>query len=78
MRVETLSNTAAAAIASLAEGSTDLAIEVGQPLQAEDFDNFLTARFRLYAVHKGRIAFAAIEHHPWPLQHGRIVRSKRI
>ena len=56
------------------KGSTELAIEVGDKLVTGDFDHFLTARFRLYAVHKGRVGFAEIEHDPWPLQRGRVLR----
>jgi uncharacterized protein YqjF (DUF2071 family) len=56
------------------QGATDLALEVGATLQTQDFDNFLTARFRLYAVHRSRVAFAEIDHDPWPLQRGKVVR----
>ena len=56
------------------KGSTDLEIQIGQHLDAQDFDHFLTARYRLYAVHKDTVAYAAIEHDPWPLQRGTILR----
>jgi len=56
------------------KGSTDLAIEIGEKFVAQDFDNFLTARYRLYAVHRNRVAFAEIEHDPWPLQNGKLLR----
>lgn len=56
------------------KGSTDLAIEIGEKFAAQDFDNFLTARYRLYAVHRNRVAFAEIDHDPWPLQSGKVLR----
>ncbi len=58
-------------------GETDIVIEPGEPMKAGDFDNFLTARYRLYAVAGGRLGFADIEHAPWPLQRGRIVRIEQ-
>src|SRR5688572_23950039 len=35
-------------------------------------DTFLTARFRLYSTHAGRLITAEVEHPPWPLQEIRI------
>jgi len=44
-------------------------IECGGFLQESDpLATFLTARFRLYTVYRGRLASAAVEHKPWPLQ----------
>jgi hypothetical protein len=59
------------------QGHTDIAIETGEPMEAADFDNFLTARFRLYTVAGKRLAFADIEHAPWPLQQGRVLRLEQ-
>jgi uncharacterized protein YqjF (DUF2071 family) len=56
------------------KGSTNLAIEIGSPLAAQNLDNFLTARYRLYTLHQGRVGYAEIEHNPWPLQHARLRR----
>jgi len=56
------------------QGRTDIAIEPGEAMEAADFDNFVTARFRLYSVAGKRLGFADIEHAPWPLQRGRVVR----
>jgi uncharacterized protein YqjF (DUF2071 family) len=55
-------------------GSADLAIKIGEKFATEDFDHFLTARFRLYTVHRGRVGYAEIDHDPWPLQSGRVLR----
>jgi len=60
--------------APFGQGTTDLAIEIGKPRETGDLDNFLTARYRLYTFHKGRVGYAQIEHEPWPLRHGRVLR----
>jgi uncharacterized protein YqjF (DUF2071 family) len=56
------------------QGGTDLAIEFGDMLAAKNFDHFLTARYRLYAVHNRRVAFAQIDHSPWTLQAAKVLR----
>ena len=56
------------------KGHTDLGIEVGGMRASNELDNFLTARFRLYAAADGRIAYAQIEHEPWPLQEARVTK----
>jgi hypothetical protein len=43
-------------------------------MQPGEFDHFLTARFRLYALGGRRLACAEIEHQPWPLRSGRVVQ----
>ncbi len=55
-------------------GSTEIGIEIGGILEPEELDHFLTARFRLYAAARGRIAYAQIEHDPWPLRSARVTR----
>lgn len=37
------------------------------PTELGELDGFLTARYRLYTVARGRLAYAQIEHPPWPL-----------
>jgi uncharacterized protein YqjF (DUF2071 family) len=54
-----------------------IAVQAGAPLLAGDFDNFLTARYRLYTVHRERLFFAAIEHDPWRLQSARLLRLEQ-
>ncbi len=56
------------------KGTTDVGIEMGEPCDVRDLDNFLTARYRLYTVHKGKVGYAQIDHEPWPLRHGRVLR----
>lgn len=55
-------------------GLSRVIIEPGERLLPKPFDNFLTARFRLYSVFRKRIALADIEHGPWPLQRARVLR----
>jgi uncharacterized protein YqjF (DUF2071 family) len=52
--------------------STEIDVLPGEAIEAGNFDNFLTARYRLYTLWAGQIAFAQIEHEPWPLQSGRV------
>ena len=56
------------------EGTTDIVVEPGNPLQLGDFDHFLTARFRLYAAYRDRLAYAEIEHEPWPLVSAKVLK----
>ena len=49
-------------------GQARISVVTGPPIKASAFDNFLTARYRLYTTFGKRIAFAEIEHEPWPLQ----------
>jgi uncharacterized protein len=36
--------------------------------------DFLTARYRLYALNRGRLAYAQIEHDPWPLTSAAVIQ----
>jgi uncharacterized protein len=49
-------------------GQAHIAIRSGSPIRANEQERFLTARFRLYTRLAGRLAFAQVEHHPWPLE----------
>ncbi|HLI86814.1 MAG TPA: DUF2071 domain-containing protein [Bryobacteraceae bacterium] len=42
-------------------------------LDPGEFDHFLTARFRLFAVRRGRLVCARVEHPVWPLRHARVI-----
>ena len=50
-----------------AEHFTDIAIQPGDHVGLTERDHFFTARYRLYTVMLGRLAYAQIEHAPWPL-----------
>ncbi len=56
------------------KGNTAIEIEIGDTARATDLDHFLTARFRLYTAAKGRLAYAPIEHKPWPLQQAKLIK----
>jgi uncharacterized protein YqjF (DUF2071 family) len=46
-----------------------ISIEVGPPLREPDERaRFLTERYRLYSVRRGRLGVASVEHAPWPLR----------
>ena len=53
---------------------TSIAIHIGRPISPNDFDHFLTARYRLFTMWGKRLAFAQIEHAPWPLHSARVLR----
>jgi uncharacterized protein YqjF (DUF2071 family) len=48
-------------------------LEPGDEIGSTDLELFLTARFRLYTVLAGRLAFAQVEHEPWPLRDARLL-----
>lgn len=55
--------------------TTDIVVEPGdryQVSQLTDHDHFLTARYRLYTILGLRLAYAQIEHQPWPLARGTV------
>ncbi len=56
---------------------TDIAVQPGDALRSGDFDNFLTARYRLYTMLRDRLAFAQIEHRPWTLQRAQLLRLEQ-
>ena len=55
---------------------SDIAVKPGNRFAAEelgDRDHFLTARYRLYTLIRGRLGYAQIEHEPWPLARATVV-----
>jgi len=58
------------------QGRTEIAVDIGSPLETNELDRFLTARFRLYTAMRGRIAYAQIEHPPWPLRRATVTSLK--
>lgn len=59
------------------EGSAEISIRTGPGIQAAEREIFLTARYRLYTVFLGRLAYAEVEHPPWPLQLGTAIRVQQ-
>lgn len=55
---------------------TDILIEPGETFAPSELgarDHFLTGRFCLYTLARGRLAHASIEHPPWPLARARVI-----
>jgi uncharacterized protein len=52
-------------------------VRTGEPIRTGEIESFLTARFRLYTILKGKLAFADVEHEPWPLQGAQIVQLEQ-
>jgi uncharacterized protein len=48
-------------------------IEIGEPTGNHALERFLTARFRLYTLLSGKLAYADVEHEPWPLRKARAI-----
>ncbi len=56
---------------------SSIAVLRGPEMAAGEFDNFLTARYRLYTMRGKRLAFAQIEHAPWRLHTARVLRLEQ-
>ena len=51
-----------------------ISVNVGDPIARKDpLAVFLTERYRLYGRRLGRLAFAEVEHPPWPLYKAKVV-----
>jgi len=55
-------------------GRAHIVIRRGSPLEVGERERFLTARFRLYTILAGRLAFAQVDHAPWPLESATLVK----
>jgi len=57
---------------------TNILVEPGNLYTAAELgprDHFLTARYCLYTIRRGRVVRAQIEHDPWPLARARVVEA---
>jgi uncharacterized protein len=59
------------------EGRASIAVRIEAPIQPNERERFLTARFRLYTRLAGRLAFAQVEHAPWPLTSATALRLEQ-
>jgi uncharacterized protein YqjF (DUF2071 family) len=62
------------------DAATDITIEPAgpyHPSELTDRDHFLTARFRLYTMSRGKLRHAQIEHAPWPLARAKAVEMRQ-
>ncbi|MFL6416285.1 MAG: YqjF family protein [Bryobacteraceae bacterium] len=58
-------------------GTADILVLRNSALRAKEQELFLTARFRLYTTIAGRLAFAQVEHPPWPLESASVLRLEQ-
>lgn len=63
--------------APFGKGRARIAVRPGARMEAGQFDNFLTARYRLYTRAGKRIGHADIEHEPWPLRSADVVQFEQ-
>lgn len=58
-------------------GRADIKVQTGLPIDSNDQERFLTARYRLYTVLGGRLAFAQVHHPAWPLRAAKVLRLEQ-
>jgi len=58
-------------------GQATITIQNGSPIRPSELERFLTARFRLYTILVGRLAFAQVQHAPWPLESAKVLRLEQ-
>ena len=58
-------------------GQANIAIRIGAAIRPDELSCFLTARFRLYTRLAGSLAFAPVDHPPWPLQSATVLRLEQ-
>lgn len=51
--------------------------ELASDDELTQFDHYLTARFRLWSAHFGKIVSVPVEHPPWPLRRARLERVQQ-
>jgi uncharacterized protein YqjF (DUF2071 family) len=59
------------------EGRADIVVQKGPPVRPDERERFLTARFRLYTSIFGRLAYAQVQHDPWPLQSATVLKLEQ-
>jgi uncharacterized protein YqjF (DUF2071 family) len=52
---------------------SSLVVEMGEPVQADPLDVFLTARWGLYSRGITGLRYASVDHEPWPLRNAQLV-----
>src|SRR4051794_22198665 len=56
---------------------TRIRIEHGAAVEKDDLATFLTERYRLYSTIGGRLAYANVDHVPWPLKAARVLEMEQ-
>lgn len=55
----------------------DLALGIGEPLEQDERDIWLTGRWRAFTRRAGQLFVTPVEHEPWPLRAARIERCEQ-
>lgn len=53
----------------------EIVIRPGDPIEPDDLDHFLSARWGLYSPSRRGVRYAPVDHEPWPLRVGELVRA---
>jgi len=58
--------------------ATRIVIQIGRSIRTtSQLENFLTARFRMFALRRGRLWSTDVHHPPWPLHEARVVHLEQ-
>jgi len=52
----------------------EIVLRPGDPIEPDELDHFLTARWGLYSRTRRGVRYAAVDHEPWPLRSAALVR----
>ena len=52
----------------------EIAIRPGEPIEPDDLDHFLSARWGLYSATRRGVRYAPVDHEPWPLRSAELIR----
>ena len=52
-------------------------VRIGQRCRTAELESFLTSRFRLYTILHRKMAFADVEHEPWPLYSAHVIEIRQ-
>ena len=59
------------------KGTTDIEVDIGDPVASGDLERFLVERYRLFSRHRGKIVCADVEHPPWRLNRAHVIRAEQ-
>ena len=55
------------------KGSVDVSVRPGELLEQSALEEFLTARYGLYSLHRKRLRYGPVDHTPWPLHRAELL-----
>lgn len=53
----------------------EIVLRPGDPIEPDELDHFLTARWGLYSRTRRGVRYAAVDHEPWPLRAAELIRA---